>query len=85
VEIRLLARRSEIGYVTSSFAALRNELPAVSADEQRDLTRRARLGPLERGLEEALREAEYHAAQARAAERRARRLEQRLAKDRTAV
>lgn len=84
MEIRLLAARSEVAYVANAYAALRNELPAVSADEQDQLTREARLGPIFAALSEAQRASEYHAAQARAASRRVHRLERRLANARLA-
>lgn len=47
-EPRLLAARSELGYVTHTHQALPDEPEAVSADEQRRITRDAQLDERER-------------------------------------
>lgn len=83
---RLLARRSELGYVESPTMALPHEPEAISQDDQAELTRAAhehtqdrRRTELQRALQQARRLADYHAAQLRHSEREARRLERRLA------
>lgn len=82
---RLLARRSELAYVTTPTQALTLEPEAITAEDQQWLTDQAtqlleqrRRENLDTTRQRIQRELDYHQAQARARQRQLRRLQRKL-------